>query len=65
MRAAVFLSLKMHPLPLEISRGYCRKHQDLFLGTFAPFFLASERPMAIAWLLLVTFLCFFYGFLRF
>jgi hypothetical protein len=29
---------------------------DAFLGTFAPFFLASERPMAIACFLLVTFL---------
>jgi len=29
--------------------------EDFFLGTFAPSFLASERPIAIACYLLVTF----------
>jgi hypothetical protein len=31
-------------------------YDDFFLGTFAPFFRASERPIAIACLRLVTFL---------
>jgi hypothetical protein len=40
------------------STDVCRPSCQLsfFFGTFAPFFLASERPMAIACFLLVTFL---------
>lgn len=35
---------------------YSRRYEALFRGTFAPFLRASERPMAIACLRLLTFL---------
>lgn len=39
------------PFSYVVSRG---RQVDLFRGTFAPFFRASERPMAIACFRLLT-----------
>jgi hypothetical protein len=53
-----------HVEPKTLARASCNQEQDYFFlvdfpffaGTFAPARLASDRPMAIACFLLVTFL---------
>jgi hypothetical protein len=50
------LKLKQEGPIWDLPRFYSFFFADFFFGAFAPFFLASESPMATACLRLVTFL---------